>query len=153
MREPQPDEEYITIVDNQGRERIQRVEYIVTDVHRETIYVTDDGLVYTQDSLRRKGQAHIFDIIDRIPDVLVEPKIVIQDHFSPDDTLLYYKPIYIPTLMQPQLMCVVIKIRQGVRFFYNYFPQQSGNVKGHREIPPPVIWYLAPGENPHKYGL
>lgn len=153
IRNPQPDEEYITIVDNQGRERIQRVEYIVTDVHDETIYITADGLVYAQDSLMRKGQDHILEIVDRIPDVLAHPEIVIQDHISPDDTLLYYKQIYIPMIARHQLMCVVIKIRQGLRFFYNYFPQHSGKVKGHREIPPPAIWYVAPGQSPRSYGL
>ena len=44
MRRPQAAEEYVTVVDNKGRERIQRVEYIVTDVHGETVYVTADGL-------------------------------------------------------------------------------------------------------------
>jgi len=33
MHRPQPAEEYITVIDNKGRERIQHVEYIVTDVH------------------------------------------------------------------------------------------------------------------------
>ena len=32
MHCPPPAEEYITVVDNKGRERIQRVEYIVNDV-------------------------------------------------------------------------------------------------------------------------
>ena len=153
VRDPQPDELYITIIDNQGRERIQRVEYIVTDVLHETIYVTADGLAYTQDSLMRKGQDHILELIARIPDILSQPAIVIQDHLSPDDTLLYYKQVYSSTLAQHQLLCIVIKIRQDIRFFYNFFPQQSGKVKGHREIPPPTIWYLAPGESRSKYGI
>lgn len=152
-RTPEPDEEYITILDNLGRERIQHVEYIVTDIRNESIYVTSDGIVYTQDSLTRKGQEHIFEILDRIPAILAQPAIVIQDHVSPDDTLLYYGQVYISTLAQSQLMCVVVKIRQGIRFFYNFFPQQSGKVKGYREIPPPMIWYIAPGKNPRNYGL
>lgn len=153
IRNPQPDEEYITIVDNQGQERVQRVEYIVTDVGDAIIYITADGLLYAQDSLVRKGQEHILDIVDRIPDVLAQPEIVIQDHLSPDDTLLYYKQVYIPLLARHQFICVVVKVRRGIRFFYNYFPQQSGKVKGHREIPPPSIWYVAPGQNPRNYGL
>lgn len=153
MRYPQPEEEYITIVDNKGRERIQRVEYIVTDVGRETVYITADGLAYAQDSLRRKGQNPILEIFDSIPTILLQPEIVIQDHISPDDTLLYYKQIYISILGQHQLMCVVVKIRQGIRFFYNFFPQQSGKVKGCREVPPPTIWYIATGRSPHNYGL
>lgn len=56
MRQPAPDEEYITIVDNKGRERIQHVEYIVTDVRGETVYITADGLAYARDSLNRKGR-------------------------------------------------------------------------------------------------
>jgi hypothetical protein len=31
MHRPQPAEQYIIAVDNKGRERIQRVEYVVTD--------------------------------------------------------------------------------------------------------------------------
>jgi len=54
MRHPQPAEEYITVVDNKRRERIQRVEYIVTDVHNETVYVTAGGLAYARDSLVRR---------------------------------------------------------------------------------------------------
>jgi hypothetical protein len=153
VRYPQPSEEYITIADNKGRERIQRVEYVVTDVRYERIYVTSDGLVYAQDSLARKGQEHLLEILNRIPDILSHPEIVIQDHLSPDDTLLYYKHLFIFALNQHQLMCVVIKIRQGMRFFYNFFPQQSGKVKGYREIPPPDIWYIAPDQNPRSYGL
>jgi hypothetical protein len=34
MRRPQPAEEYVTVVDNKGRERIQRVGYIVSTVAR-----------------------------------------------------------------------------------------------------------------------
>ena len=98
-----------------------------------------------QDSLTRKGQVYILDIIDQIPAVLANPKLVIQDHLSPDDTLLYYKHLYVPASGRHQAMCVVIKIRNGVRFFYNFFPQQSGKVKGYREVPPPTIWYIAPG--------
>ena len=53
MREPFPSEEDITIVDNKGRERVQRVEYVVLDVRGEKVYVTADGLAYTEDSLGR----------------------------------------------------------------------------------------------------
>jgi hypothetical protein len=50
-------------------------------------------------------------------------------------------------------MRVVVKIRQNLRFFYNFFPQQSGKVKGYREIPPPTIWYIALDQSPRHYGL
>ncbi len=46
MRYPDPNEEYVIVVNNKGRKSIQRVEYIVTDVRGETIYVTTDGLTY-----------------------------------------------------------------------------------------------------------
>jgi len=59
MRRPQPAEEYVTIVDNKGRERIQRVEYAVTDVRGETVYVTADGLAYARDSLTRKAHYYL----------------------------------------------------------------------------------------------
>jgi len=59
MRRPQAAEEYVTVVDNKGRERIQRVEYVVTDMRGKTVYVTADGLAYARDSLVRKGQDHI----------------------------------------------------------------------------------------------
>jgi hypothetical protein len=153
MRPPESDEEYVTIIDNHGRERVQRVEYVVADVRGETIYITADGLEYAQDSLQRKGQTHILEIFDRIPGILTHPEIVIQDHLSPDDTLLYYKHVQIPSLSRQQLMCIVIKARQGMRFFYNFFPQQSGKVKGWREAPPPDIWYIASNQNPRMYGL
>jgi len=63
MRCPQPAEEYIivvSIVDNKGRERFQHVEYIVTDVRGDTVYVTADGLAYTRDSLARKAHYSYF---------------------------------------------------------------------------------------------
>ena len=47
---------FITIVDNAGREKRQRVEYTVTVVRGETVYVTDGGLQYIRDSLWAKGR-------------------------------------------------------------------------------------------------
>jgi len=38
MRRPQAAEEYITVVDNKGREHFQRVEYIVTDVPLHEVF-------------------------------------------------------------------------------------------------------------------
>ncbi len=61
MHRPQPAEEYITVIDNKGRERIQHVEYIVTDVRGETVYVTAGGLTYTEDSLARKAHYYLID--------------------------------------------------------------------------------------------
>jgi hypothetical protein len=56
VRKPFPSEEYITIIDNKGRERVQRVEYVVLDVRGEKVYVTADGSAYAEDSLAAKGQ-------------------------------------------------------------------------------------------------
>ena len=43
MHEPLPSEEYITIIDNKGRRKVQRVEYVVLDVQEEKVYVTAGG--------------------------------------------------------------------------------------------------------------
>jgi len=48
---------------------------------------------------------------------------------------------------------VVVKIRQGVKFFYNMHPQTSGRVKGYRERVPPQVWYIAPGRRRRDFGL
>jgi hypothetical protein len=153
MRRPQPAEEYVTIVDNKGRERIQRVEYIVTDVRGETVYVTADGLAYARDSLTRKAHYYLIDEFNRIPDVLERPDIVVYDHASPDDTLIYYKRIYIRSMHVHQLVAVVVKFRQDAKFFYNFHVQQSGKVKGYREPVSPKVWYIAPGREQRDFGL
>ena len=153
MRRPQPAEEYIITVDNKGRERIQRVEYVVTDVRGETVYVTTDGLVYARDSLARKAHYYLMDEFKRIPDILAHPDIVVYDYTSPDDTLVYYKRIYIRSMHIHQLVAVVVKFRRDVKFFYNLHPQQSGKVKGYREQAPLRVWYIAPGRKRRDFGL
>lgn len=77
MREPFPSEEYITIVDNKGRERVQRVEYVVFDVRGEEVYVTADGLAYAEDSLAAKDFQYLIGELDRIPAILSHPAIVV----------------------------------------------------------------------------
>jgi len=153
MRRPQPAEEYVTIVDNKGRERIQRVEYAVTDVRGETVYVTADGLAYARDSLTRKAHYYLIDEFKRIPDILAQPDIVIYDHTSPDDTLIYYKQIYIRSMHVHQFVATVVKCRRDIKFFYNLHVQQSGKVKGYREPVPPSAWYIAPGRERRDFGL
>jgi hypothetical protein len=153
MRRPQPAEEYVTVVDNKGRERIQRVEYIVTDVRGEMVYITVDGLAYARDSLARKAHYYLIDQCDRISDILAQPDIVVCDHTSPDDTLIYYKRVYIRSMHVSQLVAAVVKFRQGVKFLYNLHPQQSGKVKGYRESVPPTVWYIAPGRKRRDFGL
>jgi hypothetical protein len=153
MRRPQPAEEYVTVVDNKGRERIQRVEYIVTDIRGETVCVTVDGLAYARDSLARKAHYYLIDQLDRVPDILAQPDIVVYDHTSPDDTLIYYKRVYIRSMHVSQLVAAVVKFRQGVKFLYNLHSQQSGKVKGYRESVPPKVWYIAPGRQRRDFGL
>ena len=61
--------------------------------------------------------------------------------------------MYIPVIARHQLVCIVVKVRQGIRYLYNFFVQQSGKVKGCREIPPPEVWYVAPNKKLRDYGL
>lgn len=153
VRKPSASEEYLTIIDNKGRERIQHVEYIVLDVRSEQVYITADGLVYATDSLQAKSFYGYVDELERIPNILTEPEIVIRDHTSPDDTLIYYKHLRTTSLGSTQFMAVVVKWRQGVKFFYNMHPQESGKVKGYRETIAPEVWYLAPGKKLQMFGL
>lgn len=153
VRRPSPAEEYLIVIDNKGRERVQHVEYIVLDIRNEQVYITADGLVYATDSLTAKDFHDFIEELERIPTILSEPEIVIRDHTSPDDTLIYYKHLRIASLSINQLMAVVIKWRQGVKFFYNMHPQESGKVKGYREAVAPEVWYLMPGKNLQQFGL
>lgn len=153
VRRPLPSEEYLTIIDNRGRQRVQRVEYVVLDVKNEQVYVTTDGLVYATDSLAAKSFQDFIEELDKIPSILSDPEIVIRDHTSPDDTLIYYKHLRIVSLGITQLMAVVVKWRQGIRFFYNMHPQESGKVKGYREAIAPEAWYIASGKRRQQFGL
>ena len=117
------------------------------------MYVTADGLAYTEDSLEAKDFQYLVGELDRIPTILSHPDIVVHDHMSPEDTLNYYKRVRIVSLAVHQLIAVVVKIRQGIKFFYNMHPQTSGRVKGYRERVPPQVWYIAPGKRRHDFGL
>ncbi len=153
VRKPTPAEEYITVLDNRNRERVQHVEYIVLDVRSEQVYITADGLTYATDSLAAKGLHAFINELDRIAAILFSPEIVIRDHTSPDDTLIYYKHLHIDALNVTQLIAVVVKWRQGIKFFYNLHPQESGKVKGYREAISPEVWYLARGKSPVAFGI
>jgi len=152
-RQPQPAEEYVTIVDNKGRERVQHVEYIALDVRGEEVYVTADGLAYARYSLAAKDFGYLIEALDKIPAILAHPDIVIHDHTSPEDTLIYYKRLRMALPGVHQLLAVVVKNRQGIKFFYNLHPQQSGKVKGYRERVHPQVWYMAPGKRRREFGL
>jgi len=156
VREPFPSEEYITIVDNKGRERVQRVEYVVLDVRGEKVYVTADGLAYTEDSLKAKDQSYLIEKLSKLPGILAHPDIVIWDPAEPPgDTLIYYKRLYIAALHRRKLVAVIVKVRRGIKFFYNLYIQESGKVKGLTVVLPSEIevWYIAPQVRRRQFGL
>jgi len=145
---------FITIIDNTGREKRQRVEYTVADIHGETVYVTSGGLRYIRDSLWAKGrQRFLLDELDRIPDVISRPDIVIWDSRASDDTLIYYKRLHIQSERQHWLVAAVVKLRRGLKFLYNFHLQESDKVKGYHLDIPPEIWYLNPQRRKRNFGL
>lgn len=145
---------FVTVVDNAGRERRQRVEYIVSDVRDETVYVTDGGLRYIRDSLWiKKRQRFLLSELAGIPDVISKPDIVIRDPMADDDTLIYYKRLYVASEKRYWLVAAVIKVRQGLKFLYNFHLQESGKVKGCHLDVPPQIWYLNPQRRKRTFGL
>jgi len=145
---------FITIVDNSGRAKRQRIEYSIADVQGETIYVTDGGLRYIQDSLwAKKHQRFLLDELDRLPDVISQADIVIWDSMANDDTLLYYKQLYIESQEQQWLVVAVVKIYQSIKFLYNFHLQESGKVKGYHLDVLPEIWYLNPQLRKRIFGL
>lgn len=156
MEYPSPSEQYITIIDNRGREQIQSVEYIVTDVKQEGVYVTIEGLTYTRDSLTFKEQTYLLPYIDDLTQILQEPDIVIWDPVDDlDETLIYYKRIRIDKFGEDKTLAVIVKIRQNLKFFYNLHLQESGKVKGVSVVPANeiTIWYLAGNKQKSQFGL
>lgn len=145
---------FITVVDDAGHEKRQRIEYTVVDVRDETVYITDGGLQYIRDSLwAKRRQRFLLDELDRIPDVLSRPDIVIQDPMASNDTLIYYKRLYIEADRRHWLVAAVVKLRQGLKFLYNFHLQESGKVKGYHLDVPPEIWYLNPQQRKRAFGL
>lgn len=145
---------YVTIVDNAGREKCQHVEYTITDVRGETVYVTSEGLRYIRDSLWAKvRQRFLLGESDRIPDLISKPDIVIWDPMSSDDTLIYYKQMYVKSERQHWLVAGVVKLRRGIKFLYNFHLQESGKVKGCHLDVSPKIWYLNPQHRKRAFGL
>jgi hypothetical protein len=156
VRRPSPSEQYITIIDNKGREKIQAVEYIVLDARKEEIYVTSDGVAYVQDSLKFKQQFQVLAELAKLPSVLENPDLVIWDPVDPrKETLIYYKRLYFVKLQEYKVVAAIVKVRQGIKFFYNFFLQESGKVKGLPVVSPAEIeiWYIAPHVNASRFGL
>jgi len=151
-----PQDLYAPIVDNKGRERVQHVEYVVTDVRGEKVYITADGLTYSEDSLEAKEQNYLIEKLSRLSDILAHPDIVIWDPAeAPGDTLIYYKRLYIAVLRRHKLVAAIVKVRRGIKFFYNLHVQESGKVKGLTIVPPMEIrvWYIAPQVRRRQVGL
>ncbi len=76
---------------------LQTTRYSVDDVLGNWIYFTEEVEKYIKDSRSRKrGQLYVLNYLNKIPTLLKDPSIIIND---PDDdtenTLLYYKEIYI----------------------------------------------------------
>jgi hypothetical protein len=156
VRKPLPSEEYIIITDNKGRTRIESVEYVVLDVYGENVYVTVEGLNYTEDSLYFKEQDFLIAYLDQLANICKHPDIVIWDPLEPpNDTLIYYKQLYIAPLRQHKLVAVIVKTRDEYKFFYNLHLQESGKVKGLTVVLQTDIevWYIAPQVKPHQFGL
>lgn len=148
--------ERVLTIDDAGRRKWEKVEYISTDVKGEVVYITREGLQYIRDALRRKRQFALLKRLDDLPKVLSHPDIVIWD---PDrkvqDTLLYYRRFYFPSAGRHALVCAVVKVREGIKFLYNSFIQQSGKVKGHGIVPALTthIWYIHPRRRPKEFGI
>jgi hypothetical protein len=94
--------------------------------------------------------------LKRLPEVLVHPEIVIWDPVDqPGETLIYYKNLYFSQLQELKLVAVIVKVREGVKFFYNFHVQESGKVKGVAVVPATEIdvWYIAPRVKRGHFGL
>ena len=148
--------DFISVIDDAGVEKRQRVQNVVTDVRGELVYITAEGLRYASDSLTRKRQRFLIAELERIPKFLTHPDIVIWDPSYPvKDSLIYYRRVYLKALGRYMLLATIVKFRQGIKFFYNLHVQESGKVKGHDVTPRPKIeiWYIAPKKKPHQFGI
>ena len=149
-------EQYITIIDNKGREKVQFVEYVIEDVRGERVYVTTDGLTYTQDSLTFKDQTYLIVELDQLSEIITEPDLVIWDPVEQrNETLIYYKRLFVTQLQEYKLIAAIVKFRRGIKFFYNMFVQENGKVKGISVVPASEIdiWYIALHVKRSQFGL
>ena len=76
---------------------LQTIIYSVEDVLSDKVYYTEEADRYIKDSRSRKrGQQYVINYLQKIPGVLKDPSIIITDpDDSSDQTILYYKEIYI----------------------------------------------------------
>jgi len=134
---------------------VQRVECVVRDVRGEEVYVTADGLAYAEDSLEAKDQSYLIEKLSKLSGIPAHPDIVIWDPAEAlRETLIYYKRLYIAALHRHKLVAVIVKLRRGIKFFYNLHIQESGKVKGLPVVPPSEIevWYISPRVRRCRFG-
>jgi len=113
-------------------------------------------LNYTEDSLYFKEQDYLIAVLDQLTNILEHPDLVIWDPLErPNDTLIYYKQLYIASLRKRKLVAAIVKARNEIKFFYNLHLQDSGKVKGLTVVLPQdiEIWYIAPQVKRHQFGL
>ena len=152
MSEPQQ----ILVIDDAGVHKWETVVYTCADVRSEVVYITQEGLQYCRDALRRKHQFFLLELLDHLCSALTYPDIVIWDpSISVRDTLLYYRHVYIQSIHRRQLICLVVKVRAGSKYLYNVFVQQSGKLKGYNTLPSAAfpIWYIHPRKRPKQFGI
>ena len=120
------------------------------------MYVTTDGLTYTQDSLTFKDQTYLIVELDQLSEIITEPDLVIWDPVEQrNETLIYYKRLFVTQLQEYKLIAAIVKFRRGIKFFYNMFVQENGKVKGISVVPASEIdiWYIALHVKRSQFGL
>ena len=113
-------------------------------------------MAYTEDSLEAKDQSYLIEKLSQLSGILAHPDIVIWDPAeTPGDTLIYYKRPHIAALRRRKLVAAIVKVRRGIKYFYNLHVQESGKVKGLTVVPPSEIevWYIAPRIRRRQFGL
>lgn len=151
-----PEPRRILVIDDAGQQKWETVSYTCVDVKSETVTITQEGLQYSRDALRRKRQHLLLDQLDDLCKTLAHPDLVIWDPSLPvQDTLLYYRYIHFRAIARRQLICVVVKVRVDNKYLYNVFIQQSEKVKGYDTLPATAfrIWYIHPRRRPKQVGI
>lgn len=146
----------ILIIDNAGQRKWETIKYNCVDMRDEIVHITEEGLQYSRDSLTRKRQHYLIDRLNDLCKDLAHSDIVIWDpSVDEKDTLLYYRRVYFQQFGRHQLICLVVKVRDGIKYLYNIFLQQSSKVKGYETVPADAydVWYLAPNTRPKQYGI
>ena len=148
--------DYIWVIDNAGRRKQETIVYQCLDMRNEVVYITQEGLQYSRDSLTRKRQYYLLDRLHDLCKDLAHSDIVIWDpSVSEKDTLLYYRRIYLQRYSRNLLICLVVKVRNDIKYLYNIFTQQSGKVKGYETVPSNMydIWHIGPRVRPKDFGI